>query len=81
MSRHRSSGSRGHHIERLCPGCYRLSWTVDRYYATSRLRFPTRYSRDTDEAGAVRFAKKWNVPLPEELGKTAPGPRKEEDSA
>ncbi|AET42315.1 hypothetical protein SDSG_00050 [Ruegeria phage DSS3-P1] len=66
MSRWSSSGSKGHHIERLFHDCYRLSWTVDRYYSRSRLRHPTRYSRDTDEAGARRFAKKWGVNMPKE---------------
>lgn len=47
------------------PGCYRLSWTIDRYYAGSRLRFPTTMRRDTDEKGARRFAKKWDIQFPE----------------
>lgn len=65
MSRYSSSGSYGQQIRRMCHDCYRLSWVVDRYYAGSRLRFPTVYSRDTDHAGAVRFAKKWGLKAPE----------------
>jgi len=64
MSRHRSSGSRGHHISRIEYDCYRLSWVVDRYYAGSRLRHPRASTRVTDFAGAMRFAKKWDIPEP-----------------
>lgn len=46
-------------------GGWRISWTYDRYYAGSRLRFPTTISRDTDEAGARRFCKKWDIVFPE----------------
>jgi hypothetical protein len=42
-----------------------MSWTVDFYYADSRLRYPRRFERDTDEAGARRFCKRWNTPFPE----------------
>jgi hypothetical protein len=51
-------------IERIGPDHYRLSWVIDRKYAGSRLRFPTTYWRDTDEAGARKFAKKWGVKFP-----------------
>lgn len=54
----------GHRIRRIAHDHYRLSWTVDRKYVGSRLRFPTGYSRDTDEAGAIRFARKWDVRMP-----------------
>jgi hypothetical protein len=64
MSRFRSSGSYGHSIYRMGEDWFRLHWTVDRYYSGSRLRFPRGASRDTDEAGAKRFAKKWGVQLP-----------------
>lgn len=66
MSRWNSSGSKGHHIQRIGWGCYRLFWTVDRYTKNSRLRFPTQYSRDTDVAGAIRYAKRWGCALPPE---------------
>lgn len=64
MSRHRAAGSYGHHIAKIVD-FYRLSWTVDRYYPDSRLRFPRRCRRDTDLAGAKRFAKRWDLKLPE----------------
>lgn len=63
MSRHSSSSSYGHRIDRIAPDCYRLSWIVDRYYSGSRLRFPTTKTRDTDEAGAARFAKRRELPF------------------
>jgi len=66
MSRHRVQRSEQHHIERMGHDDYRISWVVDRYYAGSRLRFPTRYSRDTDAAGARRFARKWKINVPSE---------------
>jgi hypothetical protein len=53
-----------HDIQHIERGHYRLSWTIDRKYTTSRLRFPTGFSRDTDYAGARRFAKKWHLPEP-----------------
>lgn len=64
MGRYRSSGSYGHDIQRIGPDHYRLHWTVDRYYASSRLRHPRLSSRDTDLAGAIRFAKRWELPTP-----------------
>ena len=65
MSRYHSSGSKGQHIQLIAYDHYRLSWVVDRYYAGSRLRHPTVYSRDTDRAGAERFAKRWEIAMPE----------------
>lgn len=65
MSRHRSAGSYGHRLQRIGFDHYRLSWVVDRYTATSRLRFPTGCTRDTDHAGAVRFARRWGLEAPE----------------
>ena len=66
MSRFSSSGSYGHAIQHIGPDHYRLHWTVDRYYSGSRLRFPRGSSRDTDLAGAKRFAKRWKLPEPPE---------------
>lgn len=66
MSRHFSGGSYAHAIRRFGPDHFRVSWTVDRYVSGSRLRFPTTYSRDTDHAGAARFARKWDLPEPAE---------------
>lgn len=65
MSRHSSQSSYNHNIRFLFRDGYELGWTVDRYYAGSRLRFPTSFQRSTDEAGARRFAKKWDIPMPE----------------
>ena len=61
MGRYSSSGSYSHRIQRIGRDFYRLHWTVDRYYQGSRLRYPRGCSRDTDEAGATRFAKKWHL--------------------
>lgn len=51
----------GHNIRKIAEDHFRLSWTVDHKYPTSRLRFPRSHSRDTDEDGAKRFAKKWDI--------------------
>lgn len=64
-------GGYGHRIQRVGPDHYRLSWTHDRKYAGSRLRHPVTVRRDTDEAGARRFAAKWGVRMPG--GREAPG--------
>jgi hypothetical protein len=67
MSRHRSSGSYGHTIKATSHRDeFVIAWTVDRYYAGSRLRHPDRKQRDTDRKGAEKFAKKWGVPMPAE---------------
>lgn len=65
MGRHRSNGSYGHRIAKIGPDHYRLSWAVDRYYAGSRLRHPRTTARDTDGDGARRFAKRWDVEIPQ----------------
>lgn len=61
MSRYNSSSSYGQRIEKFSRDDYRISWVVDFYYSGSRLRFPRRFSRDTDERGARRFARKWKL--------------------
>lgn len=66
MGRHSSNPSYGHRIAQLGRDWYRLSWRQDRYYTGSRLRHPRVYSRDADEKGARRFAKKWNIQMPDE---------------
>ena len=53
-------------------GYYVLSWVVDRKYPDSRLRFPEVRRRDTDRAGALRFAERWGVKI-----KNDPGPREQ----
>ena len=67
MSRHRPAGSYGHSVRRIGPDHYRIWWTVDRYYAGSRLRHPRTSWRDTDLTGAKRFARKWELAAPEEM--------------
>ena len=57
------AGGYGHRIYRLGENDYRISWTYDTKYA--RLRYPRRVSRDTDRKGAERFAKRWNVEMPQ----------------
>lgn len=58
-------GSYGHRWKCLGHDDYRLSWDYDTKIAGSRLRFPRTITRDTDKAGAVRFAKKWGIAPPE----------------
>jgi hypothetical protein len=64
MSRFRSSGSYTHRLKRMGRDWFRLYWTVDHYYPGDRLRYPRGHRRDTDFAGARRFAKKWGLPEP-----------------
>ena len=66
MGRYSSAKSYRQSCQKLCPDCYRLTWYVDRYYPSSRLRFPTRYQRDTDLKGAQRFCKRWGFQIPDE---------------
>lgn len=61
------SGSYGHRCKALGWGGYRLFWTVDFKPAGSRIRYPRVISRDTDEAGARRFCKKWGCAMPEAI--------------
>jgi hypothetical protein len=56
--------SYSHRIRQIDIDHYRLSWVVDFKYPSSRLRFPRTFSRDTDEAGARRFAKRHECPMP-----------------
>ena len=65
MGRYTPEHSYGHRIQLDPWGGYTISWTVDRYYRDSRQRHPRRYRRETDRAGAERFAKRWNVLMPE----------------
>lgn len=64
MSRHSRQTAYGQRIKKLFSDCYEISWTVDRYYAGNRLRFPSGYSRTTNEKGGRRFAKKWGLDFP-----------------
>lgn len=58
-------GSYGHHIQCVVPGCYRISWVIDNKYG--HIRFPRLFSRNTDERGARRFAKRWGCRLPGDI--------------
>lgn len=60
-----ASKSYGHRWKKLESDVYRLTWVYDRKFLGSRLRHPQSVSRDTDHAGAVRFAKKWGISLPD----------------
>jgi hypothetical protein len=64
MSRYRRRGSYNHWVRRMGHDWFRIGWTLDYYYTGSRLRFPRGFNRDTDFAGARRFAKHWNLPAP-----------------
>lgn len=66
MSRYASSGSYGHQCRYIqgFGGFYRMSWVVDYYYPGVRLRWPRTFSRDTDEVGAKRFCKRWQIAMP-----------------
>jgi hypothetical protein len=43
---------------------YRISWRYDYKVKGSRLRFSRIVERDTDEKGARKFCKKWNIKFP-----------------
>lgn len=43
---------------------YRIAWTVDYKIAGSRQRFTRTTTRNTDEAGARAFCKRWGIDMP-----------------
>jgi hypothetical protein len=65
MSRYGKQESYGFHCVKIGEDDYRISWTWDRYYSDSRLRFPQTRSIRTDEKGAKRFCKKHDIRFPE----------------
>jgi hypothetical protein len=65
MTRHRPAKTYGHKLRRIDADWYRMSWVMDFYYRSSRLRHPRVFKRDTDLAGAKRFAKRHGIALPE----------------
>jgi hypothetical protein len=65
MGRYSKGGSYNQNYERTGGDWYRLYWTVDYYYADSRLRYPRVFTRDTDEAGVRRFCKRWGITFDE----------------
>jgi len=66
MSRDRSSSAYGFGLRRIGPDHWRMSWAVDFHYEGSRLRHPRVFTRDTDDAGARRFAKRHGLTMPGE---------------
>ena len=64
MSRYGKQNSYGHRIKALGGGYYRLSWSYDFYIKGSMLRFCKTVQRETDEAGAMCFAKRWDCKMP-----------------
>ena len=66
MSRWSGKSSYSHRCARMGRDDYTISWVWDRYCSGSRLRFPQVTRRYTDEKGARRFCKKWDIEFPEE---------------
>jgi hypothetical protein len=64
MGRFSKSHAHGFSLKRMGPDHWRMFWTVDFYYPTSRLRHPRGFSRDTNDAGALRFAKMHGLAAP-----------------
>ena len=62
--RYHAQRSYGHRCVSVGWGGYKISWVVDFYYKGDRLRYPRGFSRTTDEAGARRFCKRWNITFP-----------------
>lgn len=61
MSRYSSSGAYDFNIRKFNlfgEEEYEISWVVDFYYSSSRIRFPRTFSRITDLKGAEIFRKK-----------------------
>lgn len=63
MGRHGKGSARGFRVRWIGPDHYRMTWTVDRYYKGSMLRFPTGFHRDTDRRGAELFARKHEISI------------------
>ncbi len=57
------SGSKRHRIHYVGGGLYDLSWRVEHKVSGSRLLHHRSVTRTTDLAGAMKFARKWKVPL------------------
>jgi len=69
MGRYTPNKSYGHSCQSIGYQTYRISWVIDRYYQGSRLRFPTRFIRDTDRNGAKKFCKKWGIDFNDSFAK------------
>jgi hypothetical protein len=44
---------------------WRIGWSYDFHYKGKRFRSTRTLIRDTDEKGARKFCKKWNIDFPE----------------
>lgn len=60
MGRHSPGKAYGQWCKKLT-WSYQIGWTVDFYYASSRLRHPRSFVRNTERANAKRFCKKYNL--------------------
>ena len=58
------SSSYGHRCRYVANIGYEITWTMDTKHR--RIRFPYTQGRWTDEVGAHRFCKKWDIPFPED---------------
>jgi len=61
-----------HHVRRIGAGPrFEISWLVDVWIGPNHIGL-RRFTRETDAAGALRFAKKWDlaIRLPEESKST-----------
>jgi hypothetical protein len=61
-------GSYGHRIQVMGGGDYLLHWVVDYRRKGSRLRYPHSFKSWADERGARRFARRWGLTMPGQLG-------------
>lgn len=61
MSRYTSEGAYGFKCQKINEDVYEICWTVDFFYASSRLRFPRRFRRDTNNKGSRIFCKKHGI--------------------
>jgi len=53
--------SYAHHCKQIASDTYQISWMVDYKHTGSRLRYPRRMTRITDEQGANVFCAKWKI--------------------
>jgi len=56
--------SYGHRINVLPNGIFKLSWQFSAQAWSSDKFYIRTMTRNTDKAGAMRFAKKWKIQLP-----------------
>lgn len=70
VSRHATrAGSHSHRLVKCGDGRYEMRWHTNHWARGSRLRVIAAHSRDTNEVGAKRFAKRWGVKMPEDKKK------------